>query len=107
MKFTILLKLCLFSAVGAFCKLNQDVTSWNHTEGAAVAIDAFEYERERDDCPMYFDDGIDPWKPSDASNIVFDWDIYRDSAFSLWSTFTFELICFMSSLALFSNWFAL
>uniref|UniRef100_A0A1B0C6L1 Uncharacterized protein n=1 Tax=Glossina palpalis gambiensis TaxID=67801 RepID=A0A1B0C6L1_9MUSC len=41
-------------AVGAFCKLNQDVTSWNHTEGAAVAIDAIEYERERDDCPIFY-----------------------------------------------------
>lgn len=69
-----------FAAVGAFCKLNQDVTSWNHTEGAAVAIDAIEYERERDDCPMYFDDGAYPWKDSDASNIIFDWDFYKAGA---------------------------
>lgn len=66
--------------MGAFCKLNQDVTSWNHSEGAAVAIDAIEYERERDDCPMYFDDGEDPWRQSDASNVIFDWDFYKAGA---------------------------
>lgn len=66
--------------MGAFCKLNQDVTSWNHSEGAAVAIDAIEYERERDDCPMYFDDGENPWRDTDASNIVFDWDFYKAGA---------------------------
>jgi hypothetical protein len=27
--------------------LKQDVTSWNYTEGAAVAIEMQEYERER------------------------------------------------------------
>ncbi|KAL9888109.1 uncharacterized protein ACN2A1_010226 isoform 1-T1 [Glossina fuscipes fuscipes] len=64
-------------AVGAFCKLNQDVTAWNHTEGAAVAFDAIEYERERDDCPMYFDDGQNPWRLSDAANIIFDWNLYK------------------------------
>lgn len=74
------LKLIFISAVGAFCKLTQDVTSWNHSEGAAVAIDAIEYERERDDCPMYFDDGENPWRQSDASNIIFDWDFYKAGA---------------------------
>lgn len=33
-------------AIGPFCDLKQDVTSWNNTEGAAVAIDMTEYERE-------------------------------------------------------------
>ncbi|XP_002137422.3 uncharacterized protein udt isoform X1 [Drosophila pseudoobscura] len=73
-------RVLMSQAVGAFCKLEQDVTSWNHSEGAAVAIDAVEYERERDDCPMYFDDGLNPWRPSDASNIIFDWDFYRAGA---------------------------
>lgn len=63
------------TAAGAFCKLNQDVTSWNYTEGATVAIDAVEYEREHDDCPMYFDDGENPWKYSDASQIMFDFKL--------------------------------
>lgn len=34
-------------ALGAFCDLKQDVTSFNYSEGAAVAIDMTEYERER------------------------------------------------------------
>lgn len=34
-------------AVGAFCHIKQDVTSWNYTEGAVVALDMTEYERER------------------------------------------------------------
>lgn len=33
-------------AAGPICDLKQDVTSWNFTEGAAVAIDMTEYERE-------------------------------------------------------------
>lgn len=48
-------------ALGPYCDLNQDVTSWNYTEGAAVAVEMEEYERERDQCPMNFDDGSDPW----------------------------------------------
>lgn len=78
--------------MGAFCKLNQDVTSWNHSEGAAVAIDAIEYERERDDCPMYFDDGENPWRLTDASNIVFDWDFYKAGASRLNSIFNVEIV---------------
>lgn len=34
-------------AIGPFCDLNQDVTSYNFTEGAAVAMEMQEYERER------------------------------------------------------------
>lgn len=33
-------------SIGAYCDLKQDVTSWNYTEGAAVAIEMQEYERE-------------------------------------------------------------
>jgi len=35
-------------AIGPFCDLKQDVTSWNYTEGAAVAVEMQEYERERE-----------------------------------------------------------
>jgi len=34
-------------SVGPFCDLKQDVDSYNHTEGAAVALIMEEYERER------------------------------------------------------------
>lgn len=34
-------------ALGPFCNLHQEVTSWNYTEGAAVSLIMEEYERER------------------------------------------------------------
>lgn len=35
------------SAAGPHCHINQDVTSSNSSDGAAVAIEMQEYERER------------------------------------------------------------
>lgn len=40
-------RVLISQAVGAFCHIKQDVTSWNYTEGAVVALDMTEYERER------------------------------------------------------------
>lgn len=40
-------RVLMSQAVGAFCDIRQDVTSANFTEGAVVAIDMTEYERER------------------------------------------------------------
>lgn len=37
-------------AIGPFCDLAQDVSSWNYSEGAAVALEMQEYERERKCC---------------------------------------------------------
>ncbi|KAI8429135.1 hypothetical protein MSG28_007683 [Choristoneura fumiferana] len=54
-------RILMSQALGPYCDLKQDVTSWNYTEGAAVAVEMEEYERERDQCPMHFDDGSDPW----------------------------------------------
>lgn len=65
-------------ALGPYCDLNQDVTSWNYTEGAAVAVEMEEYERERDQCPMDFDDGSNPWAAK--SNHV------KVLTFSFWSS---------------------
>ena len=39
-------KLMMSQAVGPFCSVRQDITSWNYTEGAAVALELQEYERE-------------------------------------------------------------
>lgn len=33
-------------SIGPFCDLNQDITSSNASEGAAVALELLEYERE-------------------------------------------------------------
>lgn len=40
-------RVLISQAVGAFCHIKQDVESWNYTEGAVVALDMTEYERER------------------------------------------------------------
>jgi hypothetical protein len=49
-------------SVGAFCHIKQDVTSGTSREGAQIALEMIEYEREHDDCGMYFDDGSDPYR---------------------------------------------
>lgn len=80
-------KVLMSQAIGPFCDMNQDVFSSNFTEGAAVAIEMQEYERERkcpfklyflyyllrflcagDQCPMHFDDGANPWL--DTENVI-------------------------------------
>lgn len=43
-----LTKIYMSQALGPYCPLNQDVTSWNYTEGAAVFLNMEEYERERE-----------------------------------------------------------
>ena len=42
-----------------------------------------EYERERDQCPMHFDDGENPWTQTESYVKIFDWLIYRNSAVSI------------------------
>ncbi|CAG0910730.1 unnamed protein product, partial [Cyprideis torosa] len=39
-------RILMSMAIGPFCALNQDWKSYNYTEGAAVALDMREYERE-------------------------------------------------------------
>ncbi|KAK0166834.1 hypothetical protein PV327_004316 [Microctonus hyperodae] len=69
----------LMSQSGApFCSLAQDVTSSNYTEGAVVALDMTEYERERDQCPMFFDDGSNPWAHSESNIKVFRFGNYAN-----------------------------
>nr|CAG4647761.1 EOG090X03AK [Moina brachiata] len=74
-----LTKIYMSQALGPYCTLEQDVTSWNFTEGAAVHLNMEEYERERDQCPMNFDDGENPWKTSEAYVQTFR---FRESACS-------------------------
>jgi len=42
-----LTRIYMSQALGPYCPLDQDVTSWNYTEGAAVHLNMEEYERER------------------------------------------------------------
>lgn len=80
-------RILMSQALGPFCDLNQDVTSWNYTEGAAVALDMQEYERERDQCPMHFDDGSNPWLNKENLIIVFTFGnacAVKNSFFLIW-----------------------
>ncbi|PSN44406.1 hypothetical protein C0J52_05747 [Blattella germanica] len=74
-------RVLMSQAIGPFCDLKQDVTSWNYTEGAAVAIEMQEYERERDQCPMHFDDGSNPWLHSENYIQVFKFGSAGSSTF--------------------------
>ncbi|XP_019880798.1 uncharacterized protein LOC109608713 [Aethina tumida] len=65
-------RVLMSQAIGPFCDLNQDVTSWNYTEGASVALEMQEYERERDQCPMHFDDGTNPWMKTENVIQIFN-----------------------------------
>ncbi|CAB3367969.1 Hypothetical predicted protein [Cloeon dipterum] len=64
-------RVIMSQALGAFCDLSQDVDSWNYTEGATVSIEMQEYERERDQCPMHFDDGANPWMENENHIKIF------------------------------------
>jgi hypothetical protein len=72
-------------ALGPYCDLEQDVTSWNYTEGAAVAVEMEEYERERDQCPMHFDDGSDPWSMEEnyVKIFTFSYSFWRGNSASM------------------------
>ncbi|XP_012271106.1 uncharacterized protein LOC105694740 [Orussus abietinus] len=72
-------RVLMSQAIGPFCDLKQDVTSSNYTEGAAVALEMEEYERERDQCPMYFDDGSNPWLQSENFIKIFHYGSYGNS----------------------------
>lgn len=76
-------RVLMSQAVGPYCHIKQDVTSWNYTEGAVVALDMVEYERERDQCPLHFDDGENPWLDDEAHNVIFNWQIWKSAASTL------------------------
>ncbi|CAH0563663.1 unnamed protein product [Brassicogethes aeneus] len=80
-------KVLMSQAIGPFCDLKQDVRSWNYTEGASVAIEMQEYERERDQCPMHFDDGSNPWLETENTIQVFNFGFFSSSATTLMSSF--------------------
>uniref|UniRef100_A0A1B6D081 Uncharacterized protein n=1 Tax=Clastoptera arizonana TaxID=38151 RepID=A0A1B6D081_9HEMI len=89
-------RVLMSQAIGPFCDLKQDVTSWNFTEGATVAIEMEEYERERDQCPMHFDDGSNPWLKTENYIKVFNYASFTDtgdSATDLRSSVTVGTVC--------------
>ncbi|XP_058799336.1 uncharacterized protein LOC131668883 [Phymastichus coffea] len=84
-------RVLMSQAIGPYCDVKQDVTSWNYTEGAAVALDLVEYERERDQCPMHFDDGSNPWIRSENYIQVFHYGDYSNSA----SVYSYSILTFV------------
>jgi len=73
-------KVLMSMSVGPFCDLSQDVDSANWTQGAVVSLYLDENEREFDRCPMYFNDGADPWINEENHIRIFNFD---DDAYSL------------------------
>merc|ERR1712131_417153 len=71
-------KMMMSMSVGPFCSLYQEVDSKDWQAGAVVAMKMQENEREFDRCPMYFNDGEDPWTQEENYIKVFD--------FSQWSS---------------------
>lgn len=88
-------------ALGPYCDLKQDVTSWNYTEGAAVAVEMEEYERERDQCPMHFDDGSNPWSTEEnyVRVFTFSYSFWRNNGASILNL-TSLVFCFTVTLVM-------
>ena len=69
-------KMLMSMSVGPYCDLVQDVDSANWTQGAVVSLVMDENEREFDRCPMYFNDGSDPYTQEDNHIRIFNFDDY-------------------------------
>jgi hypothetical protein len=65
-------KMLMSMSVGPYCDLNQDVDSKDYKHGAVVSLEMDENEREFDRCPMYFNDGTNPWDVAENHIRVFD-----------------------------------
>ncbi|XP_047491560.1 uncharacterized protein LOC125040845 [Penaeus chinensis] len=72
-------KLRLSQSVGAACGLNQTFLSSTYEESAAVALNLTFEERLYDQCPLYYDDGSDPWRPTDIIRTVFRFSSHNPS----------------------------
>ncbi|CAB4061943.1 unnamed protein product [Lepeophtheirus salmonis] len=67
-------KMLMSMSVGPYCDLGQDVDSKDWRNGAAVSLVMDENEREFDRCPMYFNDGSEPWTVEENYVRVFNFD---------------------------------
>ena len=73
-------KMLMSMSVGPYCDLNQDVDSKDWTHGSVVSMVMDENEREFDRCPMYFNDGTDPWNVEENHIRVFNFQDSDSSA---------------------------
>uniref|UniRef100_A0A0K2UZJ1 Putative LOC100745505 [Bombus impatiens] n=1 Tax=Lepeophtheirus salmonis TaxID=72036 RepID=A0A0K2UZJ1_LEPSM len=84
-------------SVGPYCDLGQDVDSKDWRNGAAVSLVMDENEREFDRCPMYFNDGSEPWTVEENYVRVFNFDdTGKGSEFSISVLLVFLLVPFHS-----------
>lgn len=63
-----------------------------------MALDLVEYERERDQCPLHFDDGHNPWIDDEAHNIIFNWQIWKSAGTTLGTSLGLAVILVAISL---------
>lgn len=54
-------------SIGAFCHIKQEVTSSSAENGSQVALVLTEYERENDNCPLFFEDD---YRNSESATIL-------------------------------------
>ncbi|XP_023330800.1 uncharacterized protein LOC111703156 [Eurytemora carolleeae] len=87
-------KMFMSMSVGPFCDLAQDVDSKDWTQGAVVSLVMDENEREFDRCPLYFNDGADPWTVDENYIRVFDFDNLETSS-SVFYTLSSALVLFV------------
>jgi len=80
-------------SVGPYCDINQDVDSKDWRTGAVVAIKMDENEREFDRCPMYFNDGADPWTLEENFIKVFDFSGWSPAEAPALLTHLLPLLC--------------
>ena len=91
-------KMLMSMSVGPYCDLIQDVDSGNWTQGAVVSLVMDENEREFDRCPMYFNDGSDPYNVEDNHIRIFDFSDYSVAAsMTSLSIAMVSLICYIHS----------
>ena len=77
-------------SIGAFCHIRQEVTSSTAENGSQVALILTEYERENDNCPLWFEDD---YKNSDSNTLLRPLRIYGNASSHLaCSFFLFILI---------------
>ena len=90
-------KMLMSMSVGPFCDLSQSVHSKDWRHGAVVSLKLDENEREFDRCPMYYNDGEDPWTVEENYIKVFDFsNLSGAPTLVLPSLITILILCFFA-----------
>ena len=86
-------KMLMSMSVGPFCDLAQDVDSSNWKQGAVVSLVMDENEREFDRCPMYFNDGSNPYDVDENHIRIFDFSDYSKASLASLSVALALIFC--------------